>query len=152
ELAATPGLAQTLSDAGINTIETGGYSNPADNHQPDFASWRQGWDDYWNGGTEAAAATGFSLITPRGGVTRSPEELQDTLTNPWAPDAIRYSQESLAGHSICMEAYDEIGGLPIPEFDRKVMEIIHSASRRPAISWPVVAGATTEEVQAWMGD
>jgi hypothetical protein len=74
------------------------------------------------------------------------------LTNPWAPDAIRHSQESIAGHAICMEAYDEIGGLPVPDFDRTVMDIVHSARARPSITWQVFAGGTTDEVQAWMGD
>jgi hypothetical protein len=48
EITNTAGLGAAVQAAGINALTTGFYPNPADNPQPDLATWKQSFLNAWN--------------------------------------------------------------------------------------------------------
>ncbi len=153
EIDRDPRLALAARNAGINTLTTGLYSNPADSHVPDFASWRAGWSGYWAKCERTAKKNGFSLMCTGDDIARSQEEMRNTLENPWAGDAIKYAFNAFrnSGIAVSVEMQDEVGGPVTPEY-RKIMALLNSIPNRVPITWPP-AGLQSEVVfKSWMGD
>ncbi len=161
-----------LHAAGINTLTTGFYSNPGDNHQHDLASWKAGWNPWWQRIEQGAAAHNFSLLLTGDDIARTANEMHDSVTNPWAPDAIQYAfgKARDSKRVVCVEMVDEIsflwGGTPTPTDGRwqkqqpplpddafvTLMKTINGVPGRPPISWPIGGISGPDVAHNWMGN
>jgi hypothetical protein len=154
DLAADPDLEHDLKDAGINTITTGLYSNPADSAISDYAKWYEGWSGYWRNVEAQAERLGMTLLLSGDDMMREKYQLANSITVPWSGVAIRTALET-AKHSnrvIGVEMMDEAVGDIIPSDFMRLMQIVKTARDRPYLTWPVVSGSSTKAVARWMGD
>jgi hypothetical protein len=170
DIAATPALASQLHSAGVNTITTGLYDNPADAGSPDYGTWYEGWNGYWNNVVSNAQTLGFSLLLTGDDIAREPYQLLNSITNSWSTDAIRTALASArdSRRVISIEMVDEVnamwGDTPRPTDGRwqslgvpdsafgTLMQIMNGVPGRPMITWPVVSGSDASAVANWMGD
>ena len=157
EIESTPGLAQQAHVAGINTLTSGFYSNPADSGAGSFAAWKSSFDQMWNRTVQTAATNQFSLLLIGDDLARTQGELSNSINNAWSADAIRYALDAVkrSGRVVSIEMVDEINqlwGNSPPTAFRQLMTIVNSAASRPEISWPVISNAANDAVQNWMGD
>lgn len=173
ELAGTPGLAERARAAGVNALTTGFYQNPVDGGgAKDFDAWRRGWEPWWGRIEQTAAKYDFPLVLTGDDIDRTTRELHNSVTNPWAPDAIRlaFTRARDSGRVVCVEMADEIsmlwGSTPVPTDGRwakrdpavpddafvKIMAIINSVKDRPPVTWPVLGIAPPPVAANWMGD
>ncbi len=154
DLAANPDLEQDLRDAGINTITTGLYANPADGGISDYAKWYEGWSGYWRNVEGQAERLGMTLLLSGDDIMREQYQMANSITVPWSAVAIRTALET-AKHSnrvIGVEMMDEAVGDIIPPDFMRLMQIVRTARDRPYLTWPVVSGSSTKTVARWMGD
>jgi len=169
----TPGMDKQVKGAGINALTSGFYQNPADGgHQPSFDAWKTGWDPWWSRTVQQAKKYDLGLVLTGDDIARTANELHDSVTNPWAPDAIQYafSKARDSKQVICVEMVDEIsflwGGTPKPTDGRwqkqqppvpddafsKLMRIINGVPNRPPLSWPIGGVSGSDVAHNWMGD
>ena len=152
----TPGLPGLLHNAGVNTVTTGFYFNPADNAPstyPDLATWESIAGGALQQRIDAMKNDGFSIVGTGDDIQRTAAEMNNTLTNPWAPAAIAFTMNKLVqeGNVVSIEMQDEVGGTPVPQSYLQVMSLL-DAGPRPAVSWPPAALQPPDVFAAWMGD
>ncbi len=172
EMDNTPGLADQVRAAAINTLTNSLYSNPADNHQPDYATWAKGWDATWNKLQNDANRYQMSLLLTGDDIARTPSEMANSIQNPWSAQAIQHAFSSARDSKLVLgvEMTDEVtfqwGNTPKPTDGRwqkltpplpndsflQLMSIINGVSGRPAITWPVAAVAGNADAGNWLGD
>lgn len=172
EIQATPGLGEQAQRAGINVLTEGLYANPGDSHVATLEAWRQDWDETWQAKLRTAARYGFSLYLTGDDIARTPNELNNSIANPWSAEAIRHaiSSASDSGRVVAIDMIDEVNFLwgddPTPQDGRwtkhspqipddafeKLMAIVNALPIRPAISWPVAGIASLDSVRNWQGD
>lgn len=172
ELDHTPGLAAQAHAAAINTLTTGFYFNPAEGHQPDFDTWRKGWEPWWNKIAQRAKDYGFGLILTGDDIARTRREMINSITNPWSAEAIQLALTKArdSNRVVCIEMMDEASALwgdtPTPTDGRwlkkdssvpddafiKLMKIINGVKDRPPITWSVVGLAGPDAARNWMGN
>jgi hypothetical protein len=171
DLRATPGLADAAHAAAINALTCGLYQNPADSGRKDldFAGWRAYWEPWWTAIERGAKDAGFGLVLTGDDIVRTRPELVDTVTNPWAPDAVRlaFARARDSKEVIAVEMCDEVGwgSTPTPTDGRwkavsprlgddaftRVMGLIHAVPNHPPVTWPVAGLAPAQIAQNWMG-
>ncbi len=173
ELERTPGLAAQAHAAEINALGTGFYLNPADGSRlPDLATWRRGWDPYWERIEKAATKHDFNLVLSGDDIARSRAELANSVTNPWSAEAIRhaFTKARDSRRVIAVEMIDEVsflwGDTPTPTDGRwkkgepplpddafvRLMKTIDSVKGRPPICWPIGGISGTLSARNWMGN
>jgi hypothetical protein len=166
-----PELIAQLRAAAINALTTGFYLNPADMANPpsDFASWRNGWEVWW--GSQGWAGREFPVVLTGDDIARTCGEMFNSITNRWAPQAIKYAIERVRQSRpvICIEMLDEVlgwGDTPRPNDGRwqkmtpplpddafvQLMRIMNAIKERPPISWPVAGLDSAVKAHNWMGD
>jgi hypothetical protein len=149
-------MAPTMHAAGVNTISSNFYFNPVDNLRsfPDFASWKSAAGAALDSRLDTIKKAGFCMLGIGDDVQRSPGELNNTLTNPWAADALKYtfSKMAQAGNVVSLEMQDEVGGAQVPDDFRKVMAVLNAAGPHPPVCWPPAGLQGPDVSAAWMGD
>ncbi|HYP12305.1 MAG TPA: Ig-like domain-containing protein [Bryobacteraceae bacterium] len=173
EIGGNARMAAAVKAAGINVISSGAYQNPIHSGRDlTFDSWKRNIDEKFQRLLALSAANDWSVLLIGDDIARSPVEMANTLTNPWAPQAIRHVLE-LARDSrrvIGMEAIDEVdfmwGSTPLPKDGRwlskqppipdhafqRLLAIINGVPGRPLITWPVSGAAETDTTRNWMGN
>ena len=160
-----------LHEAGINTLTSNAYFNPADGGSKDLASWRKGFDYLFGRQLDSAREHGYQLLLTGDDICRTAKELNDSLTNPWAREAIQYAflKAKESGRVVGVEMIDEAsfwgpsprpakGAFskfqpPIPDDPfTKLVGIIRGVAGGPPISWPVLGIAPVQVAHDWMGD
>src|SRR5215472_16513349 len=154
DLAEDQSLGKELRKAGINTITTGLYSNPADSGVKDYDSWYQGWSGYWRNVERNSDRLGMSLLLTGDDIMRENYQMANSLTGPWSARALRTALETArqSNRVVGIEMMHEVVGDTIPAEFTKLMQIIKTAKTRPLLTWPVVSGSSTTAVAHWMGN
>lgn len=150
-----PEMVPAMHAARVNTISSNFYFNPADNPAwSDFAAWKAGAGAALASRMDAIKKAGFCMLGIGDDVQRTPGELKNTLTNPWAMDALKYTFNKMAqaGNVVSLEMQDEVGGTHVPDDFRKVMAVLNTAGPHPPITWPPAGLQGADVSAAWMGD
>lgn len=167
-------LLKQVKFAEINALTTGFYVNPADSGITEYEKWKKGWENWIKKAEIIAKENGFSLVLTGDDICRTPKELNNSVTNPWAKDAITEAFKWARDSKIvsCIEMMDEAslwGGNPLPSENeeakwektnpaspkdafKKLMEIINSVPNRPPVSWPVLGLSPPIVAKNWMGN
>lgn len=167
-----PRLPALVAAAGINTLTTGFYQNPADGGLSglSYSQWLTGEQAILSKIINQAKKYNMSLLLTGDDIARTAKELNNTLTNPWAPQALQAAL-SMVGASkrvIGVDMVDETdsvwGDNPFPTDSRwaargipdnafaKLMSIINAAPNHPNISWPTSGGSSNTSVKNWLGN
>lgn len=172
ELAGTPGLAAKVKEAGVNTLTTGFFPNPADNGQKTYAQWLHDFSNAWERKLRITRSADMSLLLTGDDIARTAEELHATTSIPWIERAVTtaFTAARDSHRVVCIEMIDEASALwgdtphphdgrwlerkpPIPDDAFvKLMDEINAVPDRPPITWPVVGWASTTTARNWMGD
>ena len=149
-------MAPAMHAAGVNTISSNFYFNPADNPTSwsDFVSWKATAGTALESRMETIKKSGFCMLGIGDDVQRNSAELKNTLQNPWAGDALKYSFKKIAeaGNVVSLEMQDEVGGAHVPDDFRKVKAVLDAAGPHPPLTWPPAGLQGPEVSAAWMGD
>lgn len=167
------GVETDLLAAGINTLTTGFFRNPADNGSlSSFALWQASFDSDWSSKTSVANAHGFLLFLIGDDIARSPAELNFSITSSYSTAAIQYAMNAVkqSGIVVAVDMIDEVnfawGSTPFPSDGRWVgyspsipdsafttlLGRIHGSATRPALSWPISGNFDVSHAANWMGD
>ena len=158
-IARSPGLAAQVQQAGVNCLTTGLYYNPV-GQTLDFAHWKANFDSAWVQTAKVAQDNGFCLFFTGDDISRTPREMNNSLTGAYSAQAIQYALGVVrdSGLAVGMDMTDEVsflwGDTPTPTDNRwttrtpsipnsaftQLMKIINAVPNRIPISWPV-AGA-----------
>lgn len=154
DIAADATLGKELKAAGINTVTTGLYSNPADSGSPDYATWYEGWSGYWRNLEVNADRLDMSLLLTGDDLMREKYQMANSLSGPWSTRAVHTALETArqSNRVIGVEMMDEVVGDTIPPEFTRLMSIVKAAKTRPYLTWPVVSGSSTTAVANWMGN
>ncbi len=156
QLQMNPAMIPAMHAAGVNTITSNLYFNPADNlaSSSNFAAWKATAGAAMESRLDSIKKAGFCMLGTGDDVQRTPGELHNTLTNPWAMDALKYTFRIMAqaGNVVSLEMQDEVGGAKTPDDFRKVMALLNAAGPHPPVSWPPAGLQGAEVSAAWMGD
>ena len=164
-------LATEYKAAGLNTIEQGFYSNPADSHvvapgaetQAMWSAWvgTTPWTKSFDGPIDPwydwAQQNGFLLILTGDDTLRTSAEQIDTANNPWAMNAIQYAllKATNAGNAVAIEMVDEtdlfLGSKPTATA-LSVLATINQVPGHPSVGWPLLGNTAPASVQGWQGD
>ncbi|MCM8785570.1 MAG: hypothetical protein NC827_05360 [Candidatus Omnitrophica bacterium] len=167
-------LLKQVKFAEINALTTGFYQNPADSGTTEYEKWKNGWLNWVKRFEKIAKENNFSFILTGDDICRTPKELNNSVKNPWAKDAIKDAFQWARDSKVvsCIEMMDEAslwGGNPLPseketarwekvnppspkDAFNKLMEIINSVPGRPPISWPVLGLSPPIVAKNWMGN
>ena len=167
-------LLKQVKFAKVNALTTGFYLNPADSGTNDYEKWKKGWENWVKRFEKVAKENNFALVLTGDDICRTPKELNNSVTNPWAKDAIRDAFEWARDSRIvsCIEMMDEAslwGTNPLPSEEetakwekanppspkdafKKIMEIVNSIPNRPPVSWPVLGLSPPVVAKNWMGN
>jgi len=173
EIAKDVSLVQQARAAAINTLTTGFYLNPADgSNPPDLEAFRKNYDRWWAPIEAPAREHDFSLLLTGDDICRTPNEMNNSVNNPWSAQAVQYAFTKLrdSGRAICVEMVDEIsflwGVTPTPNDGRwqkknpplsddaflRLMATINGVKDRPPITWPIGGISSDEAAKNWMGN
>lgn len=169
----TPGLADLVKDAGVNTCETGFFYNPNDgSHIDTLDKYVQGWDPSFDANIAAPAQKlGVGVICSGDDWVRTTNELKWTASTPWALGLATHIWTKLRDSNCitAIEMMDEasfLGDGPAPTdghwakndpaiHDDALVNLIgaiKSVANHTPISWPVLGLAGSETAGRWMGD
>ncbi len=169
----TPGLADLVKDAGVNTCESGFFHNPNDgSHVDSLEKYIMGWDPWFDANIATPARTlGVGMVLSGDDWVRTMNELKWTATTPWALDLARHIWTRLrdSGLVTAVEMMDEasfLGDGPAPTdghwakrdpaiHDQALVNLIgpiRSVENHTPISWPVLGLAAPASAAKWMGD
>jgi len=170
----TPGLADLVKDAAVNTCESGFFHNPNDGSKVDsLEKYIANWDPWFEKNLAAPLRElGMGGIFSGDDWVRTGNELTWTATTPWAIDLAKHIWTKLrdSGVVTAIEMMDEasfLGNGPAngwwtrPEHAEagipadalvKFIEAIMSVENHTPISWPVLGLASPQGAAAWMGD
>ena len=172
EMNSTPGLPQHVRNAGINAISTGFFNNPADNQQPDLASWQRSFDEIWNRKVSDAARYNMSLMLIGDDIARTPAELSFVTSSSWGSNALRHALTRARDSrvAVALDMVDEVsfvwGNTPKPTDGRwtryspsipdsaftTLMGIMNSVTGRTLVSWPIGGTSGELDVRNWLAD
>jgi len=167
-------LLKQVKSAEINALTTGFYLNPVDSGTKEYEKWKTNWQNWIKRIEGVTKNNNFSLVLTGDDICRTPGELNNSVTNPWAKEAIKdaFSWARDSGIVACVEMMDEAslwGGNPLPgenetgnwekanppspkDAFKKLMEIINQVENRPPVSWPVLGLSPAVVAKNWMGN
>ena len=172
EIDNTSGLAANAHAAALNNLTSGFYTNPADDGQPNYASWLAGYTPWVDSIFQTAQNNGFNLVLTGDDFDRTVGELNNSITGSWSPQAIQtaFSDAYNSGCVTCVEMCDEVsmcwGDTPTPTDNRwmgdsppipdtaftTLMSTIDGTGNRNLIGWPIAALSGADAAQNWMGN
>ena len=165
-------LAARIRTSDINALTTGFYTNPVDNHAPNLASWKAGYDSWWGGIVGEAASNGMSLLVTGDDIARTPAEMGNSVLSSWGPAAVQYAFTKArdSRRVVSVEMVDEAsfvwGDTPKPADNRwmrltpsipnngfsSLMSNINTVAGRPLVSWPIGGSSNATIAANWLGD
>ena len=169
----TPGLAELVKDAGINTCESGFFMNPNDGSKiPTLEKYIEFWDPWFEKNLVTPAKTlDVGLIFSGDDWVRTANELKWTASTPWALDVAKHIWGKMRDSNTvtAIEMMDEasfLGNSPAPTdghwakqdpaiHDNALVNLINAIRSVPdytPISWPVLGLAGPDSAHNWMGD
>ncbi|MFC4084958.1 Ig-like domain-containing protein [Amycolatopsis samaneae] len=172
-----PALGGLAQQAGINTMTTGFYANPADGAARDFTLWAQGMQRFRKDITDVASQNNMSLYLTGDDIARTKTEAADSVCSaaacpqPTSQAKIRdaLSWAASTGRTIGIDMVDEVtaawGSTPTPTDGRwqspppsvaddaftQLMATMNSTPR-PRITWTALGIASADAVRNWTGN
>jgi len=173
----TPGLAELVKDAGLNTCESGFFHNPADGNGIDsLEKYITHWETWFerNITQPMSELDGFGITFTGDDWVRSGREFTWTATTPWVHDLAKHIWTKMRDSGIVtsIEMMDEasfLGAGPDkgwwtrpehaeaakdiqPDALVKFIDAIMSVENHTPITWPVIGHANPEIAANWMGN
>lgn len=159
ELRTTPGLAEKVRAASINTLTVGLYNNPADNPKPSFDEWRSSWDEYWDAVERDARRYGLAVLLTGDDIARTAKELDNSVHGPWSANAIQHAlrRAKASRVAVAVEMIDEVtflwGDTPLAtDAFARLMAIMNGVPGRLPVSWPIGAMSSVQAARNWLGN
>nr|WP_083466720.1 Ig-like domain-containing protein [Kibdelosporangium sp. MJ126-NF4]CEL18189.1 hypothetical protein [Kibdelosporangium sp. MJ126-NF4]CTQ90581.1 hypothetical protein [Kibdelosporangium sp. MJ126-NF4] len=173
-----PDIGKLAQQAGVNTMTTGFYRNPADGAARDFDAWTRGMDVFHKNITDVATQNKMSLYLTGDDMVRTKREMADSVCSaascpqPTSHEKIRYALNwaTSNGRTIGIDMVDEVtmlwGGTPTPTDNRwhtpppklendaftTFMGTMNSTATRPRITWTTLGIAGADSVRNWTGN